>query len=476
VASGDPRPDGCVIWTRVVPPRPHPGRVSLLWTVSERPDGHGIVRAGVQSLPTDSAGALHVDVGGLDPDRWYWYRFHIGAHASPIGRLRTAPSPGSTPDRLRYGFCSCQQRNDSYYVAHRGLASEDIDFFMHLGDYVYVSDSGDLTLADYRNRWAIFKSNPLLQDLHAAVPCVAVWDDGEFYNGVDRTGDPARLAAARRAWFENMPVIQPPDDRIYRRFPWGRLADVNMIDTRSYRDPEVPPNQLGVLLGLDVQNTLVPGVEEMFAEGRTTLGAEQKAWLLENMAGSGAAWQLVGNSYNINPWRVFDGDDDPNRDDPQPHRNAGVYVSNEAWDDYSAERRELLEAFEGFGVTDVVFTSGHTHFYIASELKADFDDPASPTSAFDFVTGSLTADPDPRTLAPVDVLRTAEGLFLFHNYPYMKHIDLVEQGYAIVEVTPEETTCEFRGIDTFDPDAEPYTFARFRVVRGSRTLEVLPPA
>jgi len=474
VACGDPAPDGAVIWTRAVPPPPFE-RTNLLWVVAEDAGFERIVTGGVASAGPETAGAVHVRVAGLAPDRWYHYRFFEGDSASPVGRLRTAPAPGSQPDRLRYAFASCQQRNDSFYVAHRGIANEDVDFMMHLGDYIYVSDFGDLTLDDYRRRWAQFKSNPLLQEMHARVPLVAIWDDGEFYNGVDATGDPARLAAARRAWFENMPVVQPADDRIHRRFPWGRLADVNMIDVRSYRDPEVPPNILGVFFGLDVQSTLQPGVEAMFEPGRTTLGAAQKAWLLDEMEASGAAWQMIGNPYNINPWRTLDADDDPDREDPQPHRNAGTYVSNEAWDDYAAERRELLEAFEARGLRDVVFTSGHTHFYIASELMADYDDPASPTSAFDFVTGSLTADPDPRTIAPLDLLRTAETLFKLNNAPYMKHIDLVEQGYAIVEVTPEETRCEFRGIDTFDPDAEPYTFARFRVVRGSRTLEVLPP-
>jgi len=473
VACGDPRPDGATIWTRAVPHPPVP-RTSLLWLVAEDPDFDRVVAGGVAPAEPGKAFAVHVEVAGLPPDRWFHYRFFAGADASPVGRLRTAPAPGSQPDRLRYGFASCQQRNASHYVAHRALAREDIDFMMHLGDYIYVNDFGDLTLDDYRRRWAIFKSNPLLQELHAAVPLVAIWDDGEFYNGVDATGDPVRLAAARRAWFENMPVVQPADDRIYRRFPWGQLADINMIDVRSYRDPEVPPNQLGVLVGLDVQNTLVPGVEAMFAEGRTTLGAAQKAWLLSEMGGSSALWQMVGNPYNMNPWRVNDADNDPDRTNPEPHRNAGVYVSNEAWDDYQAERRELLVAFEALGLRDVVFTSGHTHFFIASELQPDFDDPASPTSAFDFVTGSLTADPDPRTIAPIETLRIAEQLFEFNNSPYMKHVDLVEQGYAIVEVTPEETTCDFRGIDTFDANAEAYTFARFRIARGSRTLEVLP--
>ena len=473
VASGDPAPDGAVIWTRAVPPPVYDGN-NVLWVVAEDEALQRIVTGGVTTTGPHKAFSVHHEVTGLAPDRWYYYGFFAGDMASPVGRLRTAPLPDSEPDRMRYAFASCQQRTESFYVAHRAIANDDVDFMMHLGDYIYVNDFATVSLDDYRDRWALFKSNPLLQEMHAKVPLVAMWDDGEFYNGVDSTGDPVRLAAGRRAWFENMPMIQPANDHAHRRFQWGRLADVNMIDVRMFRDPEVLPNQLGVLFGLDAQVSTLPGVEDMFAPGRTTLGAEQKAWLLSEMAASNAAWQLVGNPYNMNPWRVLDADNDPNREDPQPHRNAGAYVSNEAWDDYQAERRELLEAFLSLGVENVVFTSGHTHFYLACELMPDFDDPASPTAAVDFVTGSLTADPDPRTIAPEETLRIAEDLFKLNNDPYMKGVDMVEQGYAVVEVTPEETICEFRGIDTFDENAEAYTFARFRVVRGSRTLEVLP--
>ncbi len=474
VICGDPQPDGAVIWTRLAPP-PDARPVELVWMVAEDPELRGVLRGGMLQARAEDGYSVKVDVRELPSDRWYWYAFFAGGARSRVGRLRTAPAPGSQPDRVRYGFASCQQRTASFYNAHRALAREDVDFMLHLGDYIYASDFGDLSVDDYRQRWATFKSNPLLQELHAKVPLVAMWDDGEFYNGVDRTGPPERLHNARTAWFENMPVLRREDDRVYRGLRWGRLADLFMIDVRSYRDPEVPANVSGALFGLDVQDSRLPGGAEMFAPGRTTLGIEQKEWLLNEMAGSAATWQLIGNPYNMNPWRVLDLDDPADRArDPELQRNGGVYVSNEAWDDYQVERRELLTAFAEMELRDVIFTSGHTHFYLASELQPDFDDPASPTVAFDFVTGSLTADPDPRTLAPVDVLRTGELLFKFNNAPYLKHVDLVEQGYALVEVTPDETLVEFRGIDTYDIDAEPRTFARFRVVRGSGVMEVLP--
>jgi alkaline phosphatase D len=176
----------------------------------------------------------------------------------------------------------------------------------------------------------------------------------------------------------------------------------------------------------------------------------------------------------MNPWKIQDLDTPALRaQNPLLPRNGGVYVSNEAWDDYQAERRDLLEYIWRQQIRNVVFTSGHTHIYLASELQPDFDDPAWPTVAFDFVTGSLTADPDPRTIAPEPLLLAAEGIMRQANDPYLRYVNLLDQGYAVVDVTPEELIVEFRVLDTFDANAVPRTAARFRVVNGGTTLETL---
>jgi alkaline phosphatase D len=432
-----------------------------------------VVRGGAATTDAARAYTLTVRVRDLLPDRWYFYRFEASGTPSATGRLRTAPVRDAEPDRLRYAFASCQQRNDSYYVAHRAIAREGVDFLLHLGDYVYVSDGGTITLDDYRGVYRRFHSNPLLQALHAEVPLVALWDDGEFYNGVDRTGPAERLAAARTAWFEHMPVPRPRDDRTYRTLHWGRLAEMVLLDTRQYRDPEVPPNTRFADL-LDAQDTSQPPCDQMFAPGRTTLGARQKRWAKRRLARSRATWRLVGSSYDMAPWKIVDRDTPELRaQDPNLQRNGGIYVSNEAWDDYQDERRELMTFLARRGIPNVVVCSGHTHFYKASEIMPDFDDPASPVTAVEFVTGSLTADPDPRTIAPEELLHVAEALMLGANAPYLRQIDLLNQGYALVDVTPEETIVEFRVLDTFDPDAEASTFAKFRVVAGRPGIEVL---
>ena len=479
--SGDPLPDGCVLWTRLAPPSD--GRQSLpaLWMVAEDDAFTRVVAGGIVFVDARTGWTLKVRTRGLGADRWYHYRFFAEGAYSRAGRLRTAPRPTATPDRLRYGFASCQQRGirgidgrESLYVTHRAIAEDGVDFLIHLGDYVYVSDTGTQSLADYRSVYHRFHSNPLLQDLQAAVPLVAAWDDGEFYNGVDRTGPPARLANARRAWFDMMPVLNNAADRTHRRFSWGRLADFLLLDTRQYRDPEVPPN--AIYAGIEAQDNRFPPSDQMFAPGRTTLGAAQEAWLKRELLLSRAAWRMLGSSYNVCPWKRIDYDTPELRAlDPTLVANAGLYVSNEAWDDYAVERRELLEWLLAQRIDNVVFNSGHTHFYLASELMPDYDDPASPVAAFDFVTGSQTADPDPRTLAGEGLLRLIEQVMLGANEPYMKEVNMVDQGYVLVDLTPEECVVSFRLVDTFDPGASARTGKRFRVRNGARTLEVLPP-
>lgn len=472
IKSGDPRPGTACIWTRIAPP-PDAREVEVMWSVAEDADLQQVVRGGLVTVDASDGYAPKVAVRGLAPDRWYYYRFESAGVASVTGRLRTAPARGAMPDRLRYAFASCQQINNSHYVAHRAIANENIDFFMHLGDYIYVSDHGTITLDDYRNVYRRFHGNPMLQELQANVPLVAVWDDGEFYNGVDRTGDPARLADGRTAWFENIPVPRPRSDRTFRTLPWGQLAELHLLDTRQYRDPEVPPNTRIADI-LDAQDTALPPGEQMFAPGRTTLGSKQKRWLKRVLRRGQVRWRLIGSSYDMAPWKIVDRDTPELRaQDPNLQRNGGVYVSNEAWDDYQAERRELMTFLAERQIPNVVVCSGHTHFYKASDIQPDCDDLESPITAMEFVSGSLTADPDPREIAPEDLLRVAETIMLQANTPYLKLVDLLHQGYVLVDVTPEEMVVDFRGIDTFNSDAEAITFARFRIVANRPGIEML---
>lgn len=472
VAAGDPMPGGSTIWTRVLAPD-DASPVGVVWSVANDIDFTSIVAGGIVVAGASTGHTVTVPVDGLAPDSWCFYRFELtgpGAAVSRVGRLRTAPAAGSSPDRLRMAFASCQQITDSWFVAHRAAAAEpELDFFMHLGDYVYVSDTGTQSVQDYRDTYRRWRGQPMLRDLHARVPMVTMWDDGEFYNGIDSTGPAQRLSNAKQAYFENFPIVDPGEQRLYRSLQWGDLADVPVIDVRAYRSPAID----------DPVNLSPGGVNDPL---RTTLGAAQLAWLKGLLASSTATWRLIGSGYNVSPWRLL------NLEflrffRPDLPQNPGVYAPNEAWDDYMAERRDLLQFLDRSGIRDTAFLSGHTHIAMTTELKPDVDLPGSPVVAFDFCNGSMTADPDPRTLlgdlpapAAEEVLRTAERWVLSQNAPMMRYMNFVNQGYTLVDATPDELIVTTRLIDTFDPAATAYDAARFRITPGATKLERLSVA
>jgi len=469
VIAGDPRPDGAVIWTRVAAPVGG-AAVEVLWSVSSDPTFATVLAGGIATAEATHGHCVHVLVDGLPPDGWYWYRFEANGVASRSGRLRTAPAPGVDVASMRFAFSSCQQLNDSWFVAHTAAAAEpDLDLFVHLGDYIYVNDSQTLSLDDYRAVYRRWRREPLLREFHAAVPLAAMWDDGEFYNGVDRFGPPERLAAAKQAWFENMPVINAGNDVTYRSIEWGSLVDLEMIDTRAYRDP-----------ALSTANHISGEGLAAYDPTRTTLGAEQYQWLLDRLVNSTASWRIIGNGVPIAPWRLV------NLEflrlfDPSVPPNAGLYIQSDGWDDYVVERRDLLAALLANGVTDTVFATGQTHIAIATELRPD-PDAGGPVAAFEFVSQAMTADPDVvrSTLGslPADLargaLRLAESFLLAQN-PGMRHLNLEQQGYVLVDVTPDDMVVRYRHIDTYDPDAAPYTGAAFRLAKGAQHLELLRP-
>ncbi|MEL7207704.1 MAG: alkaline phosphatase D family protein, partial [Actinomycetota bacterium] len=464
VMSGDPQPDGAVIWTKLSP-APGDVDVPVLWEVSDRPDFATITTGGAAVASAADAYAVHVPVTGLGTDGWWYYRFTVGTVVGPVGRLRTAPDPSSSPDSLTVAWTSCQQRG-SGYASHRALANEPgVDFFLHLGDYVYVSDGGTLTLDDYRGVYDAFKAEPELQSLQAALPIVSMFDDGEFYNGVDSTGDPARLAAAHQAWFETMPVIAPGADptQAYRSFSWGDLLELFMIDVRSYRSPAI-----------DETDTSTPAGAAIFDPSRTTLGATQKAWLKDGLAASAGCWKVLGNPYNMGVWRLFDTDPGPPRP-PGVHPQQGVYAPNEAWDDYWAERRELLAHVRDRSIDGVVSLSGHTHIWVASELAADIDDPNDPIVAHDFTCGSLTPDPDvilDRGGDPAeayDYYRQLADLSIGQNTG-QKYVNFINHGYGLATFTPDEVTVTFRAVNPYSSSIETVTVAELTVPKATNCL------
>jgi alkaline phosphatase D len=484
VAAGDPQPDGSVIWTRVDPAADRGAGVQVRWEVSATEDFATVLASGTVTATGATDHTVKARVTDLPSDGWFFYRFtYDDDTTSRNGRLRTAPAPGSSPDRLRFAFCSCQQITDSIYVAHAAMAAEDLDYVVHYGDYIYVSDGGTLTLDDYRRVWKRFKANPYLQDLHASVPMVMMWDDGEFANGIDKTFPQPRFDFARQAWFEFAPHFGPDEEplRTYRQLGWGDLVDFPLLDVRQYRDVLIDANDPSGLL--PTTDTNLPSGAAIFDPDRSCLGAAQKAWLKASLADSTATWRHIGTGYPFVALRLEDYDTPEVRADPPEgwHPNGGKYFSTEQWDGYWAERRELMDFIGEECIANVIITSGHTHIWFECAIRPDFDDlpddsgqGGSPVVAREYVCGSLTADPDvrdqffpglPRPEQEAGV-RALEQAFLAGN-PHVGYIDLLNQGYGVITFTPGEVTVEFRVIDTFDQGAVALTKETYTVAAGA---------
>ena len=231
IASGDPWANSVVLWTRLAPDPLRGGgmpevSVPVKWEVATDERMQNVVAKGTTTAKPESGHSVHVEVGGLQPARWYWYRFTVDAGASPVGRTRTAPAMNARNENLNFAFASCQHYETGYYTAYKAMAQDDLDFVMHLGDYIYegapVKDrprqhnSAEIkTVEDYRNRYALYKSDPLLQSVHTNFPWIVVWDDHEVDNNyaglIAEDNAPKdefakRQAQAYQAYYEHMPL------------------------------------------------------------------------------------------------------------------------------------------------------------------------------------------------------------------------------------------------------------------------------
>jgi alkaline phosphatase D len=470
VASGDPAADGFVLWTRLAP-RPlepdggmTPAPVEVVWEVADDEAMTRIVRHGTATASSDWAHSVHVEVEGLQPDRWYWYRFKAGGEISSTGRGRTLPAAGTMPERLRFAFVSCQKYEVGYFTAYEHLVREDIDLVLFLGDYIYENVDGSnavrahglplaQTLADYRRRYALYKTDAMLQAAHAMAPWIVTWDDHEVSNdyagesaGTSGGDDPVRFlfrrAAAYRAFYEHMPlrrsaVRTAPEVRLYRRFDFGRLARFNVLDTRQYRTDQPA--------GLRLQ----PAGSALQDPAGTILGPAQLAWLFEGLDRSLAQWNVLAQQVLMAPVdRV-----------PGPE----VVVDVDKWAGYEFERRRLLRHFRDRGTVNPIVLTGDKHSNWANELLIDFDGPGDTPAAVEFLGTSITSGGDGMDQPDYAATLLAENRFVkYHNH---------ERGYVRCEITPQSWRSDFRTVPYVTRRGAPLqTRASFVVEAGDPRL------
>ena len=468
VASGDLSPDGVVLWTRLAPEPLDGGGmgmqpVSVAWEVAADEEMKAVKQKGTAIARPELGHAVHVEVQGLEPGRWYWYRFHSGTVASPIGRTRTAPAANALLDRLRFAFASCQHYEKGHYTAHRHLAGEDLELVVFLGDYIYENKAKDgrprrhdgpevETLEEYRNRYALYKLDPDLQAAHAAFPWVVTSDDHEVVNDyagdVDRKHETPRdeflrrRAASYQAYYEHMPLSRSarpsgPNMALYRWLAFGGLAEFNLLDTRQYRTIQPCGAYKDYKNAARCSQALDPSA--------TMLGAVQERWLLEGLGRSRARWNVIAQQVPMMQ-RIKPRDGEP-------------LFNMDKWDGYPLARKTLLDYFANERLSNPVVLSGDVHANWVGDLLTDFDNPGSAIVGAEFVGTSISSGGDGADT-------TSRGLRIVDANAHLKFYNK-QRGYVRCTVTPDRWQADCRVVPFVTrPGAPISTRASFVVENG----------
>jgi alkaline phosphatase D len=471
IASGDPTATGGILWTRLAPRPLEPDggmdgqRAAVDWIVADDQSIGRVVQRGRVTAAPELGYSVHVDVDGLAPDRWYFYRFATGDATSPVGRLRTAPAEGATSP-LRFAVASCQHYEQGLYTAYQHMAREELDLVVHLGDYIYEGGpapgrvrrhaSAEVqTLDQYRGRYAQYKSDPLLQAAHQRCPWILTWDDHEVDNNyaglVGENGMESdeqmreRRAAAYQAWWEHQPVRVPravswADLTIRRSFAWGSLARFWVLDTRQYRSDQACG---------DGNARRVP-CGDWADPRRSLLGAAQEQWLAEGLGASRARWQVLAQQVMLAPFDSAPGEPTELAMDP--------------WSGYPTARDRLLATIGERAAGRTVVLTGDIHSNWVNDLKQGFDRPDRPVVATELVGTSISSGGDGIDEWPQFARARAEN-------PHVKWQN-ARRGYVRCDVTEGEWRAEYRTVPFVSrPGAPVETPARWRLAHGRPGVE-----
>ncbi|MFC8371154.1 alkaline phosphatase D family protein [Streptomyces sp. NPDC057238] len=494
VASGDPLPDGVLLWTRVTPvPEAIPGSglgpdTEVSWTVARDRAFTDVVAKGSALATAASDHTVKADIRGLRPATDYWFRFSAGGTDSPVARTRTAPAADAAVTGLRFGVVSCANWEAGHFAAYRHLAARgDLDAWLHLGDYVYEYGTGEysargevvrphtpaheiVTLADYRLRHATYKTDPDLQALHAKAPVVAIWDDHEFANdtwsggaenhteGAEGTWA-ARQAAAKQAYFEWMPVRPALAGTTYRRLRFGKLADLSLLDLRSFRSQQVSL-----------------GDGEVDDPDRTLTGRAQLDWLKAGLTASDTTWRLVGTPVMISPFAL--GSLPASLLKPLAKLlglpQEGIALNTDQWDGYTDDRRELLAHLRANAVRNTVFLTGDVHMAWANDVPVNAGTyPLSASAATEFVVTSVTSDNlDDIVKVPEGTVSALAAPLIRAANRHVHWVDTDRHGYGVLDITAERAQMDYYVLsDRTAADATSEWARSYRTRSGTQKVE-----
>jgi alkaline phosphatase D len=472
VASGDAASDAVVLWTRLAPEPLVAGGgmpaddIDVAWEVALDPDFAEVRWNGNVTASATHVHSVHVkapvETGGP-----YYYRFHAGGHTSPVGLTRTAPATTAAPQTVRFASASCQNYQDGYYTAHADIAAQQPEFVVFLGDYIYEGGAAEvgvnnvvrthgtdecMTLDDYRNRYALYKSEPDLQAAHRAAPWYVIWDDHEVennYAGVTAQGGGdahdflVRRRAAYTAWWEHQPVDLPPpsadvndDYPIYRAMRWGDLLSVTLLDGRQYRSDQACGDQT---LDLD------PACPETFDATRTMIGDAQEAWLFDQLGSSGSVWNVIGQQTVFGNVTLAD-----------------AVLNYDQWDGYPVQRNRIVDRLATDQIVDVVVLTGDIHFAGAGIIRSGARGVGTPVGV-ELVATSISSG---GRINPA-VTQVVKAI------PDIVDVELEHRGYIMHTVTPDRWSAEYRMVDSVkQPGAPMFVHATYHIDVGTNIVTI----
>jgi alkaline phosphatase D len=434
VASGEPSSTAVTFWSRLETSRPRSG--ARLVVATDPGMRHVVAHT---TVPTGRGvnGALKARVGGLKPHSEYYYVWESGTGVSPIGRTRTAPPPGSAQPLL-LASSSCQSYGVGYYNVHADAAAlPDLDVYMFLGDYIYEAKARKdalrddeiqaVDLATYRAKYALYRSDPNLRELHRLHPVLVIWDDHEVENNYSDNNPPTPLARrwdGYRASFEWQPRMSPRNDRhrVYRQFSYGAYADIFLTDERQYRT----------------------GSND--GQPRHILGEPQMTWLINALKSSKATWKVVANEVVI------------------ASINYGQGLNSDAWDGYQADRARLLGEIERAGVDNVIFLSGDAHVFMCNLLASDFstfgDGTARKPAGVEYLTGSVTSTGRDTPEAEIQAAS-----------PWNREYNGAVHGYGRIALGPDQAVVDYMTASIDVPGAPTALLERFTQPVGTNSVQ-----
>jgi alkaline phosphatase D len=450
VASGDPRPNGFVLWTRLAP-KPLEGggmpnaQVPVRWQLATDRAFRNLVADGQVTTGPAVGHSVHVEVEGLPSGRRYYYRFTTGGQVSEVGRTRTAPARAASVDHLRIVFGSCQDWRDGYWTSWPHIVADQPDLVLWLGDYIYeggvdgaVRDHNSdevMTLVEYRNRYGLYKADPGLRAAHAAAPWIVTWDDHEVENNYARftPQDPAdqpifkaRRRAAYQAFWEHQPIRSRPEgDRmsLYRTLRWGSLLQTLVLDGRQFRNNQACGTE-----------DLGPDCAERTDPNRTMLGPRQFDWLRRELQADRCRWSMLANQTVMTPVPF------------------GSAYNMDQWDGYPVERSRIFRLLAG--VRNAVVITGDIHAAGVGDLREEAD--GSPVVGTELVTAGISSSFDP---ALADLAEQ-----LLNGLDQVKWFDAHHNGYVRCDITPTEWRADFRVVEsTASPTSTASTVTSWRI-------------